>query len=64
LILTAKGNISALYKREVDGFYHLKYGVTPESGSPHFILAGQVFNPPHDLGGGDIAKATLSDREV
>jgi hypothetical protein len=35
-------------------------GVTPESGSPRFILAVEILNPFHRFGVGDLSKITLS----
>jgi hypothetical protein len=64
LILTATGNISDFLKRQVDGFYHRKDGVTPKLGSPFFILAIQILNPFHRLGAGDLAKIALGGLEV
>jgi hypothetical protein len=62
--VTAKGTISDFQKREVDDLNHRKDGVNPESGSPHFILAVQVFNPFHRFGVGDLSKVALGGREI
>lgn len=62
MIVTAKGAISDFQKREVDSLYYRNGGVTPELGSPLFILAVQILNPFHGLGVGDLPKVTLGGR--
>jgi hypothetical protein len=40
------------------------FGVTPAKGSPLFILTVPVLNPFHGLGFGNLAKVTLSGRQI